>query len=309
MSVLFVTSTGAGSGKTFFSYSLSQSLINQNKIVDLVHLVPDQQNDLFDGNYVPDLLPSKILPVSQFNSFFQEIDQSISLIVKVSDQISRDDLKNLVQNSQGKIVSLLDFSNCVDQIDHLLGLGDQLAGVVINFVTKYGEFKLSEEILPAFLKANISVLGTIPENRTLLSLSVQQISDILGAKFFNGNDYSNQLVEHYMVGGFGMDPGEMIFNTLDDKAVIVRGDRPDVQMSALSTEMSCFIMTGGLEPIEYVKYEANEEQVPILVVDSNTLDTMDRINEIQNFSKFDHPKKLNVGCQLVTDNFNFEVLS
>tara|TARA_Y100000994_G_scaffold240793_1_gene235908 strand:- start:1522 stop:2451 length:930 start_codon:yes stop_codon:yes gene_type:complete len=309
MSVLFVTSTGAGSGKTFFSYSLSQSLINQNKIVDLVHLVPDQQNDLFDGNYVPDLLPSKILPVSQFNSFFQEIDQSISLIVKVSDQISRDDLKNLVQNSQGKIVSLLDFSNCVDQIDHLLGLGDQLAGVVINFVTKYGEFKLSEEILPAFLKANISVLGTIPENRTLLSLSVQQISDILGAKFFNGNDYSNQLVEHYMVGGFGMDPGEMIFNTLDDKAVIVRGDRPDVQMSALSTEMSCFIMTGGLEPIEYVKYEANEEQVPVLVVDSNTLDTMDRINEIQNFSKFDHPKKLNVGCQLVTDNFNFEVLS
>tara|TARA_Y100000748_G_C15500852_1_gene490004 strand:+ start:594 stop:1523 length:930 start_codon:yes stop_codon:yes gene_type:complete len=309
MSVLFVTSTGAGSGKTFFSYSLSQSLINQNKIVDLVHLVPDQQNDLFDGNYVPDLLPSKILPVSQFNSFFQEIDQSISLIVKVSDQISRDDLKNLVQNSQGKIVSLLDFSNCVDQIDHLLGLGDQLAGVVINFVTKYGEFKLSEDILPAFLKANISVLGTIPENRTLLSLSVQQISDILGAKFFNGNDYSNQLVEHYMVGGFGMDPGEMIFNTLDDKAVIVRGDRPDVQMSALSTEMSCFIMTGGLEPIEYVKYEANEEQVPVLVVDSNTLDTMDRINEIQNFSKFDHPKKLNVGCELVTDNFNFEVLS
>ena len=203
----------------------------------------------------------------------------------------------------------MDFSNCVDQIDHLLGLGDQLAGVVINFVTKYGEFKLSEEILPAFLKANISVLGTIPENRTLLSLSVQQISDILGAKFFNGNDYSNQLVEHYMVGGFGMDPGEMIFNTLDDKAVIVRGDRPDVQMSALSTEMSCFIMTGGLEPIEYVKYEANEEQVPILVVDSNTLDTMDRINEIQNFSKFDHPKKLNVGCELVTDNFNFEVLS
>ena len=309
MSVLFVTSTGAGSGKTFFSYSLSQSLINQNKIVDLVHLVPDQQNDLFDGNYVPDLLPSKILPVSQFNSFFQEIDQSISLIVKVSDQISRDDLKNLVQNSQGKIVSLLDFSNCVDQIDHLLGLGEQLAGVVINFVTKYGEFKLSEEILPAFLKANISVLGTIPENRTLLSLSVQHISDILGAKFFNGNDYSNQLVEHYMVGGFGMDPGEMIFNTLDDKAVIVRGDRPDVQMSALSTEMSCFIMTGGLEPIEYVKYEANEEQVPVLVVDSNTLDTMDRINEIQNFSKFDHPKKLNVGCELVTDNFNFEVLS
>ena len=106
-----------------------------------------------------------------------------------------------------------------------------------------------------------------------------------------------------MVGGFGMDPGEMIFNTLDKKAVIVRGDRPDVQMSALSTDMSCFIMTGGLDPIEYVKYESTEEEVPILVVDSNTLDTMERINELQNFSKFDHLIKLNVGCDLILDNF------
>ena len=309
MSVLFVTSTSVGSGKTFFSYSLSQCLINQNKIVELIHLVPDQQNDLFDQSYVPDLLPSKIMSVNEFNLSINELDQNKNLIVKVSHHISLDELKTVVQNCQGKIISVLDFSNCVDQIQYLSELGDELCGVVGNFVTKFGESNLTEDIIPSFVKSNISVLATIPENRTLLSLTVQQISDILGARFFNGNDYSNQLVEHYMVGGFGMDPGEMIFNTLDDKAVIVRGDRPDVQMSALSTEMSCFIMTGGLEPIEYVKYEANEEQVPILVVDSNTLDTMDRINEIQNFSKFDHPKKLNVGCELVTDNFNFEVLS
>ena len=45
-----------------------------------------------------------------------------------------------------------------------------------------------------------------------------------------------------MVGGFGMDPGQYVFNTRNKKAVIVRGDRPDVQMSALETQMSCFIM-------------------------------------------------------------------
>ena len=67
MSVLFVTSTSVGSGKTFFSYSLSQCLINQNKTVELIHLVPNQQNDLFDQNYVPDLLPSKIMSVNEFN--------------------------------------------------------------------------------------------------------------------------------------------------------------------------------------------------------------------------------------------------
>lgn len=308
MSVLFVTSIDNGSGKTFFSYSLSQILINQNKTIDLIHLVPSQQNDLFQQDDVSDLLPSKVLSVNEFNSFIKEIDQTNNLIVKVSPRIPHDELKNIAQNTQGKIISILDFSNCLNHIPHLQELGDELAGVVINFVTKYGESKLSEHIIPAFLKANIQVLGSVPENRTLLSLSVQQVADILGAKFFNGNEYADRLVEHYMVGGFGMDPGEMIFNTLDKKAVIVRGDRPDVQMSALSTDMSCFIMTGGLDPIEYVKYESTEEEVPILVVDSNTLDTMERINELQNFSKFDHLIKLNVGCDLILDNFNFEVL-
>ena len=83
MSVLFVTSTSVGSGKTFFSYSLSQCLINQNKIVELIHLVPNQQNDLFDQNYVPDLLPSKIMSVNEFNSSINELDQNKNLIVKV----------------------------------------------------------------------------------------------------------------------------------------------------------------------------------------------------------------------------------
>ena len=49
--------------------------------------------------------------------------------------------------------------------------------------------------------------------------------------------------------------------------MIVRGDRPDVQMSALGTDMECFILTNGLEPIEYVKYEADEEEVSIVIVD------------------------------------------
>ena len=119
MSVLFVTSTSVGSGKTFFSYSLSQCLINQNKTVELIHLVPNQQNDLFDQNYVPDLLPSKIMSVNEFNSSINELDQNKNLIVKVSHHISLGELKNVVQNCQGKIISLLDFSNCVDQIQKM----------------------------------------------------------------------------------------------------------------------------------------------------------------------------------------------
>ena len=99
-----------------------------------------------------------------------------------------------------------------------------------------------------------------------------------------------------------MDPGQYSFSTRKNKAVIVRGDRPDVQMSALQTDMNAFIMTCGLEPIEYVQYESVEEQVPIIVVDTNTMDTMDATSNLQPYAKFDHVDKLNCSSQLVRDN-------
>ena len=154
----------------------------------------------------------------------------------------------------------------------------------------------------AFENSNARLLGAIPESRTLLSLTVGNIATILGAQFYSGKEYQHNLVENIMVGGFGMDPGQYVFNTKDKKAVIVRGDRPDVQMSALETPMSCFIMTDDLEPIEYVKHESEEENVPILIVQENTLDTMKNIDKLTSFSKFDHPEKLTEAKRLIIDN-------
>ena len=75
-----------------------------------------------------------------------------------------------------------------------------------------------------------------------------------------------------------MDEGALYFSTKDNKAVITRGDRPDLQMSALSTETACLIMTKGIKPIEYVEYAAQEEGVSIVVVDKDTISTLESLN-------------------------------
>jgi BioD-like phosphotransacetylase family protein len=79
-------------------------------------------------------------------------------------------------------------------------------------------------------------------------------------------------------------------------------------MSALDTDMECFIMTGGLEPIEYVKYEANEEEVSIIIVNSGTLETMDKIGTLQEHSEFDHKDKLARFKNLISSNIDVEGL-
>ena len=184
-----------------------------------------------------------------------------------------------------------------------------ILGILINCLTLYGRREAENKIVPSFQKAGINVLGLIPEDRTLLSLTVGQISELLGARFFTGSEYSGRLVENFMVGGFGMDPGEFLFSTKDRKAVIVRGDRPDVQMSALQTDMQCFILTRGLEPIEYVKYECEEEEVAAVIVDTNTIETMEAVGSLQQHARFDHLEKLDKAKELLTDAVDVKIIT
>ena len=63
-------------------------------------------------------------------------------------------------------------------------------------------------------------------------------------------------------------------------------------MAALLTPTSCLVLTGGVAPIEYVRYEAELERVPIMVVESDTLSTMDAVSALGDGARFDRPAKL-----------------
>ena len=106
------------------------------------------------------------------------------------------------------------------------------------------------------------VLAAIPEDRRLLGVTAGQIADHLGGSFLSWEEKRDNFVEHYLIGGMVLDWGVLYFQQFDNKAVIVRGNRPDLQMAALRTPTSCIVLTGGYPPIQYVSYEAGEEEVP-----------------------------------------------
>ena len=131
-------------------------------------------------------------------------------------------------------------------------------------MTIYASTDLNHNVLIDLQKRDVPVLGVIPENRTLLGVSVKQLADYLGGKLIDFGNDSGDLVESVMVGGMWMDAGEVHFGLRNDKAVIVRGDRPDIQMAALGTSTSCLVLTGDIEPIEYILNEARESETPII---------------------------------------------
>ena len=186
--------------------------------------------------------------------------------------------------------------------------GDRLAGVVINGVTKYKSRDVSERLVPSIEAEGARVLAAIPEERRLLGVTAGQIADHLGGRFLSWEEKRNNLVEHYLIGGLVLDWGVLYFQRFANKAVIVRGNRPDLQMAALRTPTSCIVLTGGHPPIQYVSYEAGEEEVPLIQVDTDTLETAAALESLQERALFDHPLKHEQFRELMSRHCDWDAL-
>ena len=315
MGVLYITSQKQNSGKTTLSAALASLLIDSGKVVDVVKPFSesgtleevDRSNfaKLLDKDYSlqnEESLDSAIASIKKSSGKHEFV------IVEALSSMSVEDQVAFVEEIKAQVLVVSIPETMESDADFSSKFGSSICGVVLNQVSKYAQIQIEHNMEQNLFPYGVYLLGTIPEDRTLLSLSVAQICESLSGRMFVEVQNSQALVEHFMVGGFGMDPGEYSFATRKKKAVVVRGDRPDVQMSALNTDMECFIMTNGIDPIEYVKYEAVEEGVSIMIVESDTLDTMESISRLQNLSEFDHPDKLSRAKKLVKDYINLEKL-
>ena len=142
----------------------------------------------------------------------------------------------------------------------------------------------------------------------MLGVTVAGIAAYLDGRNITDVDGMDRLVEHFQAGGLGLDRGTDYFEILDRKAVIMRGDRPDVHMAALRTPMACMVLTMGIEPIEYVYYEAEEQDVPIILVDQDTIPAMESLHGIHERARFDHPDKLARFTQLLKEHTDVATL-
>jgi BioD-like phosphotransacetylase family protein len=71
------------------------------------------------------------------------------------------------------------------------------------------------------------------------------------------------------------------FRRTKDAAVITGGDRADIQRAALEAPgVKALILTGGFEPVGAVLGKAAQRNVPVLKVQSDTLATVERAEEL-----------------------------
>ncbi|MDA1215511.1 MAG: DRTGG domain-containing protein [Chloroflexi bacterium] len=185
--------------------------------------------------------------------------------------------------------------------------GDALRGVVGNRRTRYAGHDAHESLVPSLQAAGVSVIGTVPEERRLLAPSLAQVAEHLGGKFYV-SPYDDVLIEHFLIGGLILEWGVNYFNRFPNQAVIVRANRPDIAMAALSCTPACIVLTGGAEPAQYVYQRAQDEEVPLLAVNTDTIATEEALESLQDHVNVHHPAKAERFAEVLTECLDWDAL-
>ncbi len=187
-------------------------------------------------------------------------------------------------------------------------LRQRLAGVIINGVTVYRRREVSQGLLESLRARNLPVWGALPEDRAMLSVTVQQIADYLGGTWAQEPVNTDACIDRLLIGANIMDAGPNYFGRFEHQAVITRGGRPDIQMASLAQDTRCLILTGGVEPIDYVKAEARQREVPMVLVQQDTLTTAEALAGLLRQSKIDSRRKVERFAELVRQNLDLGAL-
>ena len=310
MNAIYIISDEAGSGKTALAVTIASMVRREGSSA----VVVNPFDDIHDKYY------AKLLGQAGSDTSPPAISDPMDKVADRCRQAAGDSDVLIVEGSAGfgieaaqELVDALD-AGVLGMTQHVHGkdandlsqwsstFGDRLIGVVVNGRTEYQGTAVSTEFRPGLEALGIGVLGIVPEDRKLLSSTIDQIVEHLDGRYLQGDEYGDRIIEHFLVGGMGLDRGTLYFGIREDKAVIVRGDRPDIQMAALHTPTSCLILTNGMEPVEYIEHEAELEEVPIVIADTDTLDTMKALRTLQERVRFDHPDKVERFGALLREN-------
>lgn len=197
-------------------------------------------------------------------------------------------------------------------VDHVLvakeRLGDRLIGVVINDVPENQMQEALKLLVPYLESQGIPVLAMMPENRTLRSVSVDELVKQLDAQLLNYPEQSkltDLMVEDLKIGAMDVNSAQLFFRNSYNKAVVTGSNRLDIQLAALETSTTCLILTGPPSVSKEILLRAAEFDVPILSVNKDTLTTVEIIESCLGQVRLHEGVKVNCIREMMDQHFDF----
>lgn len=197
-------------------------------------------------------------------------------------------------------------------VDYILqakkDLNDKFIGVILNKVSKEYMQGINDYIVPFLKRKGIDIIGIIPHDSIVGSITVEEVSDMLGGKVLCCHNRLSNLVERFLIGAMQVDKAIDYFKRTRNNAVIVGGDRADIQLSAIESGTECLILTGELYPSEIIISRAEQKDIPILVVRDDTYSVAKKLEKLSVRLRLRDKAKVDRGMNLVMENVDFPLL-
>jgi BioD-like phosphotransacetylase family protein len=210
-----------------------------------------------------------------------------------------------------KVITVVGYQDSLQVVDDILTaearMGQRLVGVIVNTVPANRTDYVNNQVKPFMQKQGVKVLAVLQREQVLQSISVGDIVEALSGELLSG-EYATSLVENFLVASMSVEHALNYFRRVVNKAVIVGGDRPDVQLAALETSTRALILTGNMRPNPMIAARAEERHVAIVVSPHDTLTTVELVGQFFGKSRFHQVEKVTRFEEILQKELDFAAL-
>lgn len=347
MVTLYVGSTSGYTGKTLITIGLGHKFIKDGLRIGYIKpvgILPVKVNDLLTDNDawrvyraldlkdpLSEICPVVLIQELEVIGYRKEIKGLMPKIVRSYKQVSKDKdimliggygsiytgsflgLQGLevIRKLNAKVVLVVKYEG--EYIaDYVLqarkDLKERFLGVILNKVTADLKQSAYECTVPFLQRKEIDIIGIIPHDPVVGSITVEELCDMLGGKVLCCHDRLSNLVEHFLIGAMQVDKAIEYFKKMRNNAVIVGGDRADIQLSAIESGSVCLILTGDLYPSEIILSVAEQKNVPMLVVREDTYSIAKKLERLSVRLRLRDKGKVERGMRLVEEHVDYALL-
>ena len=187
-------------------------------------------------------------------------------------------------------------------------LGDSLIGAVLNDIPSSFMTEIENVIRPYLERNGIPVLGILPTDPLMGSIRAHELAEGLGGRLVAAQGRAEGMVENFLIGTMQVENFMTYFRRHPNSAVIVGGDRADVQLVAIEGNCPCLVLTGNLFPNDIILSRADTLNVPIVMVRQDTYTIAKKMENLLNRHKMRDVMKIRQGAQLISNNLDFIAL-
>jgi len=292
--------------------------LNMKRVLGLHENLDDLSPVLFTYRLLDDVLDGKDKPLAhRLESTFEKVSKGKDVMI----------LEGAGDMSGGSVLGLSDFDiarmtnskillvarycddfavNRIVTYMKLLPKDVEVIGIIFNNIGPHFVNFVKERVVPYFEKRDIKVLGVIPQNKALMSVTAAEIAEALHGQVLAGKANLNVSVNGIVVGAMSLENAIKVFRRKPKRAVITAGDRADTQMAALEAKSSCVLLSGNLYPEAPVLGRAEELGIPVILFPDDTMTLVDKMEALLRSVRIKNPEKIEVMKNMFSEDVDME---